>query len=127
MVSQMFRTTLVPWLFGSMLLLTSCAVGPDYSAPEHAPPAAFIDDLPAETAVEIAPEPVSAWWELLGDEMLNELIEMAVQANYDIQTIQRLLGHANIKTTMVYLHVMESKTRKELVSPLDLSQEEIDG
>ena len=37
----------------------------------------------------------------------------------DIHTIKTLLGHANIKTTMVYLHLQQQK-RENLVSPLDV-------
>ena len=43
-----------------------------------------------------------------------------LQANYDIRTIQRLLGHSNLKTTMIYRHTVKSKTIKEARSPLDL-------
>lgn len=42
-----------------------------------------------------------------------------LQANYDIRTIQTLLGHSDIRTTMIYTHCVPSKTRKELKSPLD--------
>jgi site-specific recombinase XerD len=42
-----------------------------------------------------------------------------LQANYDIRTIQTLLGHADVRTTMIYTHCVPSKTIKELRSPLD--------
>ncbi len=42
-----------------------------------------------------------------------------LQANYDIRTIQTMLGHADVKTTMIYTHCIPSKTAKEAKSPMD--------
>jgi integron integrase len=42
-----------------------------------------------------------------------------LQANYDIRTIQTLLGHADVRTTMIYTHCVPSRTVKEARSPLD--------
>lgn len=42
-----------------------------------------------------------------------------LQANYDIRTIQELMGHSDIKTTMIYTHTVKSTTKKEAKSPLD--------
>lgn len=43
-----------------------------------------------------------------------------LQANYDIVTIQRLLGHSSVKTTMIYTQTVPSITLKDAKSPLDL-------
>lgn len=43
-----------------------------------------------------------------------------LQANYDIRTIQTLLGHADVRTTMIYTHCVPSRTIKEAKSPLDI-------
>ena len=43
-----------------------------------------------------------------------------LQANVDICTIQELLGHSDIRTTMIYIQTVPSQTLKQAVSPLDL-------
>jgi len=40
-------------------------------------------------------------------------------ADFDLQTIQRLLGHTDIKTTMIYLQTVPTLTLKQAKSPLD--------
>lgn len=41
-----------------------------------------------------------------------------LQSGYDIRTVQELLGHSDVATTMIYTHVL-NKGGKGVVSPLD--------
>ncbi|MEB3126546.1 MAG: tyrosine-type recombinase/integrase, partial [Synechococcales bacterium] len=41
-----------------------------------------------------------------------------LQNGYDIRTVQELLGHKDVKTTMIYTHVV-NRGGKGVISPLD--------
>ena len=41
-----------------------------------------------------------------------------LEDGYDIRTVQELLGHSDVKTTMIYTHVL-NKGGKGVKSPLD--------
>jgi len=42
-----------------------------------------------------------------------------LQSGCDIRTVQKLLGHKHVRTTMIYTHLV-NHSEKELISPLDL-------
>ena len=41
-----------------------------------------------------------------------------LESGYDIRTVKKLLGHKNVRTTMIYTHVL-NKGGKGVRSPLD--------
>ena len=64
----------------ALLLLTGCAIGPDYRRPETASPPAWMVDV--QQAQERAN---TAWWEQFSDPALNGLITAALRENYDLR------------------------------------------
>jgi site-specific recombinase XerD len=50
---------------------------------------------------------------------LHSFASHLLQVNYDIRMIQELLGHSDLRTTMIYTQTVQSKTLKQAKSPLD--------
>ena len=48
----------------------------------------------------------------------SHLVDALLEKGHDIRTIQDLLGHADLRTTMIYTHVV-SKNKLGIISPLD--------
>jgi NodT family efflux transporter outer membrane factor (OMF) lipoprotein len=69
------------------LSLSACELGPNFSAPRAAVPAAFISDAPAtQRAPYVSGDPVDPnWWNAFNDPELTKLETQAVAQNLDLQ------------------------------------------
>ena len=68
------------------LLLTGCAVGPDYSRPAIATPEVYRGDSPnpsAAASTQLLGD--QKWWDVFQDPVLQQLIRTALQQNYDVR------------------------------------------
>ena len=75
------------------LLLTACAVGPEYKAPT--PPTGATSPLVStDPAIETAAEPPDAWWRLYDDPLLDRLVTQAFAANRDLAVAEANLSLA---------------------------------
>ena len=66
------------------IVLTGCAVGPDYHRPVVQTPSAFRAPTPQPTP-EAASLADLKWWEVFKDEKLQELIRTSLVENYDLR------------------------------------------
>ena len=68
----------------TVALLNGCSLGPDFQRPEVAVPTAFSEAKGWKTAEPQDQSPPSAWWELYGDPILNDLIKQVEVSNQNV-------------------------------------------
>ena len=90
MIRHITKLRIVITFLGSMLL-SACAVGPDYKTPASNAPQNFTYAVHPEFStrgIEVT------WWKLFNDSELNVLVDQTVQHNYDLQTARANLREA---------------------------------
>ncbi|PLW76078.1 RND transporter [Cohaesibacter celericrescens] len=75
----------------TMSLLVGCAVGPDYQSPSIELPSVWSG---AKKASKSETPALADWWAQLNDPLLNELIEEAVEGNFDVATSKAKIREA---------------------------------
>lgn len=77
-----FRPTVI---FCISVLLSACAVGPDYERPSIESPAQFKENKGWVQTAPLAAPAQEAWWTIFGDETLNSLEPRVTQANQSLR------------------------------------------
>ena len=70
--------------FWTLLLLSSCMVGPKYHKPEVALPEQFTEK-PKLVANELDEQDLIDWWSQLDDPFLDELLAKSCSSNFDLR------------------------------------------
>jgi outer membrane protein, multidrug efflux system len=72
-------------LLGLIMLLTACAIGPNYKRPATDTPSAFRGESPRDTTESVQSLGDEKWWEVFQDPVLQDLIRKALKQNFDVQ------------------------------------------
>ena len=80
--------------------LAGCAVGPDYTPPEPAVPAAWAGAAGNDRVTPAQPRDLSAWWAVLSDPMLSNLIGEALARSPNIRTAQARFREARARRAL---------------------------
>jgi NodT family efflux transporter outer membrane factor (OMF) lipoprotein len=92
-------------LTGILLLVASCAVGPDYSKPTTATPAAWhgLGTATAPLTSITTPQPAELveWWKGFNDQMLTSLVERAIESNLDLRQAEARIRQARAQRGVV--------------------------
>jgi NodT family efflux transporter outer membrane factor (OMF) lipoprotein len=92
------QTTLI-----ALLVLTGCMVGPDYHRPDVATPAAYKEAGDWKTAEPKDEAPRGNWWEIYGDNELNDLVAQVEISNQNV-----LAAAAQYRQVLALLGVAQS-------------------
>ncbi len=70
------------------VVLTSCAVGPNYQPPQTAVPSTYAHAKPVAVSLTNAAPQLAEWWTVFHDQQLNALIREAASSNLDLRIAQ---------------------------------------
>src|SRR5215475_12565103 len=85
----------------SLLLISSCTVGPNFRSPHVAVPESFRNDISAQATTSSEPLGDEKWWEVYQDEELQKLIRKALTQNYDVRIAANRILQAQHQAAIV--------------------------
>ena len=77
-----------------------------------------LDESSLQKAIRAAARLAGIAKHVTGHTFRHSFATQLLEAGYDIRTVQELLGHKDVKTTMIYTHVL-NRGAKAARSPLD--------
>jgi integron integrase len=77
-----------------------------------------VDESSLQKAIRAAARLTGIAKHVTGHTFRHSFATQLLEAGYDIRTVQELLGHKDVKTTMIYTHVL-NRGAKAVRSPLD--------
>lgn len=89
-----------PWIavVAIGLLLSGCAVGPDFHRPAVHTPKSWLNETSTTVARGILPVPpqskLASWWQAFNDPILNQLIDRGIKSNLDLMIAAQRLRQA---------------------------------
>jgi multidrug efflux system outer membrane protein len=107
-------------LIAIALLLSGCAMGPDYQRPKINTPAAFRNGEPTPTTASLAD---TKWFDLFQDDVLKQLVNTALEQNHDLRAAadrviqareQIAVSHAQLYPQL-NLNLSETSVRQPLI------------
>jgi multidrug efflux system outer membrane protein len=85
----------------SLLLLSSCTVGPNYRAPHVAVPESFRNDISAQATTSAESFGGEKWFDVYQDQELQKLIRQALTQNYDVRIAANRILQAQQQAVIV--------------------------